>query len=417
MYWGQKYESRPPSPVLPYNYPLVTSYSTGKGKLYAMYGLCSIFLATALFVSVEIFAVPVPSQKLLALNPYPNKPRITFKGDGTFKLTVFSDLHFGENPWDDWGPVQDINSLQLMRTVLSSESPDFVVLNGDLITGENTFRENSTTLIDEIVAPLNEAKIPFSSTHGNHDNQANISHIEEIRREQLVAPLSYTRTAPPGIGGQNGPGTYWIPVYTHKNDLTPSLILWFFDSRGGFFEPTGQQGVPDWVDDTVAGWIQEQTSIMDATWGPAEQNRGALAFVHIPPHVVQATQTTLNSTRNPGLNADTLGSGSTQATSEASSAGKDQPFWDSLNANAKNLHAVISGHDHGNEWCVREPTKKVIFCFDKHSGYGGYSGTEWGHGVRNIVFNSPNPKDSLETWIRLEAGETRARVTLDANYQ
>lgn len=34
------------------------------------------------------------------------------------------------------------------------------------------------------------------------------------------------------------------------------------------------------------------------------------------------------------------------------------------------LHANRSGNlDHGNEWCAREPTKDVIFCFDKHSGY------------------------------------------------
>lgn len=25
--------------------------------------------------------------------------------------------------------------------------------------------------------------------------------------------------------------------------------------------------------------------------------------------------------------------------------------------------------DHGDEWCAREPTYGVIFCFDKHSGY------------------------------------------------
>jgi hypothetical protein len=30
----------------------------------------------------------------------------------------------------------------------------------------DTFRENSTSLIDEIVAPLNDAQIPFSSTQG-----------------------------------------------------------------------------------------------------------------------------------------------------------------------------------------------------------------------------------------------------------
>lgn len=60
------------------------------------------------------------------LDPYPIKPRVTFASDGTFKITVFSDLHFGENPWDDWGPEQDVNSTRLMRTVLSDEKPDYV---------------------------------------------------------------------------------------------------------------------------------------------------------------------------------------------------------------------------------------------------------------------------------------------------
>ena len=60
------------------------------------------------------------------LNPYPGKPRLTFKPDGTFKLTVFSDLHFGENPSGPWGPEQDVNSTVLMRTVLGDEKPDYV---------------------------------------------------------------------------------------------------------------------------------------------------------------------------------------------------------------------------------------------------------------------------------------------------
>ena len=49
--------------------------------------------------------------------------------------------------------------------------------------------------------------------------------------------------------------------------------------------------------------------------------------------------------------------------------------------------------------------------------YGGYSGTGWGRGVRNIVFSTPDPTVGPETWIRLEEGETRARVTLDSNYR
>ncbi|KAH9924213.1 Metallo-dependent phosphatase [Fomitopsis serialis] len=350
------------------------------------------------------------------LDPYPTKPRIAFRPDGTFKITVFCDLHYGENPWDAWGPQQDINSTELMNIVLADEKPDYVVLNGDLITGENTFRQNSTHLIDEIVAPLNTAQIPFSSTQGNHDNEPNITHLEEIKREQLVAPLSYTRTAPPGIGGEQGPGTYWVPVYEHISDATPKLVLWFFDSRGGFSKGENSTAVPDWVDETVAGWIQSEAEAMDAAWGPASTSRGALAFVHIPPHAIQALQPDLNSTRDPGLNADVLGSGSTEATTESANLGKDQPFWDALNQYVPNLHAVFSGHDHGNEWCVREPTKNVIFCFGKHSGYGGYSDSWWGHGVRNIIFSSPDPTGPLQSWIRYENGTINANVTLDASY-
>jgi hypothetical protein len=39
---------------------------------------------------------------------------------------VFSDLHYGENPWDDWGPIQDKNSTILMKKVLGDEHPDYV---------------------------------------------------------------------------------------------------------------------------------------------------------------------------------------------------------------------------------------------------------------------------------------------------
>lgn len=349
------------------------------------------------------------------LNPYPDKPRITFRPDGTFKITVFSDLHFGEGPETVWGPEQDSNSTRLMRKVLPEEKPDFAVINGDLITGENTFRENSTTLVDRIVAPFNEFRVPFASSQGNHDNQVNITHLEEIIRERQVSSFSYTRLAPPGVGGEGGPGNYWVPVYANGEGQHPVLILWFFDSRGGFSPGKSSTAVPDWVDSSVAEWIESETALMEDEWGPAE-SRGALAFVHIPPRVVQSLQSTLNHTSNPGLNEDTLGQGSTQATTQDSDAGKDEPFWNALNRYVKNLHAVISGHDHGNEWCSRETAKNVIFCFDKHSGYGGYGEYWWGFGVRNLVFTSTDPKDGVNTWIRLERGEIRARVVLDDNY-
>lgn len=46
----------------------------------------------------------------------------------------------------------------------------------------------------------------------NHDNEANITHLAEIERELLVATNTYTRLAPLGVGGEEGPGNYWLPV-------------------------------------------------------------------------------------------------------------------------------------------------------------------------------------------------------------
>ncbi|KAF8842850.1 Metallo-dependent phosphatase [Paxillus ammoniavirescens] len=351
------------------------------------------------------------------LNPYPDKPRVTFRQDGSFKLTIFSDVHFGENPWDSWGPVQDIDTNALMQSLLDIEEPDYVVINGDLITGENTFRENSTSLIDEIVRPLNAVKVPFSSTSGNHDTHINITRAEEIAREISISPLSYTRFSPPGVGGVGGPANYWVPVYEKTTDSAPALVLWFFDSRGtreGGVYADGSQ-MPDWVDSTVAEWIASETEMMNDIWGPPEL-RSALAFVHIPPHAIQAVQENLDSSVNPGLNADQLGQGSTQATDDPASLGKDNAFWQSLNSHIINLRAVISGHDHGNEWCAREPTYNVIFCFNKHSGYGGYSSPGWGRGIRSLVFRSAIPGDGIESYIMFENGTTQASVVLDADY-
>ncbi len=62
----------------------------------------------------------------------------------------------------------------MINNVLETESPDLVVLNGDLITGENAFLENSTVYIDKIVGPLVDRGLTWASTYGNHDSAYNL---------------------------------------------------------------------------------------------------------------------------------------------------------------------------------------------------------------------------------------------------
>ena len=57
-----------------------------------------------------------------------------------------------------------------------------------------------------------------------------------------------------------------------------------------------------------------------------------------------------------------------------------------------------------------------VISYHEFGRYGGYGEHSWGYGVRNLKFHTPDPNEGVETWIRLQEGETRARVVLDDQY-
>ncbi|KAK1984718.1 Metallo-dependent phosphatase-like protein [Colletotrichum cereale] len=100
---------------------------------------------------------------------------LSFSNDGTFKISIFEDLHFGENAWEAWGPAADIKTVKVINKVLDNAKPDLVVLNGDLITGDNAYLENATFVLDQLVKPMLDRGLPWASTYGNHDYQLNVT--------------------------------------------------------------------------------------------------------------------------------------------------------------------------------------------------------------------------------------------------
>lgn len=162
------------------------------------------------------------------------------------------------NPAEDlaWGPQQDTNSTRVMNTVLDYEHPQLVVLNGDLITGENTYKANSSAYVDRIVAPLVNRSLLWASTYGNHDSEFNLSRQEIFAREKRYAN-SLTQSMVSTFNYTTGVSNYYLPVYSaNKSDATPRAILWFFDSRGGNeFQREDEAGdavaIDDFVDSSV----------------------------------------------------------------------------------------------------------------------------------------------------------------------
>ena len=383
-----------------------------------------------------------------------NKP-LRFTDNGTFQISIFEDLHFGEgmsdpNPlsrphtdssvpvaWLDWGPVQDDNSTIVMNRVLDAEFQDLVVINGDLITGDDTFLENSTHYLDQVVEPMLSRGLSWASTYGNHDGQYNLSGNALLARERR---WPNSRTMQMVFGEGIGVTNYYLPVYgknctsrLHKT-CTPELLLWFFDSRGGWeFQQKNASGDlverKNWVDERVVDWFRNTSSSLSHQYN---KTIPSLAFVHEPPHASKSfqTQQSVDPNRQPGINDDVPlaaqadGWCSDGSNSDECEYGRqDIPFMEAL-ASTPGLISVFSGHDHGITWCYKwDKTIKgmtvagngVNLCFGQHTGYGGY-GT-WTRGSRQILLTEAMLETfEAETWIRLERGEVVGRVSLNSTY-
>jgi hypothetical protein len=306
-----------------------------------------------------------------------------------------------------------------------------VVLNGDLITGDNTYLENSTDYLDMIVAPLVERNLTWASTYGNHDSDFNLSRENLLGRERLYLNSRTTQMVFHPLAGVTN---YYLPVYPSNGSDIPSLILWFFDSRGGFYyqqqTDSGERiGQPDWVDQSVVDWFKKTSSSL-----ARQHNRviPSIGFVHIPTNASRALQTEAGVAAHyqPGINADyplaQQGQGwCSDGSNDASCryGEQDVPFMQAITS-APGFIALFSGHDHGDTWCYQWNDQLpgmfvqgngIFLCFGQHSGYGGY-GT-WTRGSRQIFITERTLDNlELESWIRLETGDVVGSVRLNSTY-
>ncbi|OTB00244.1 hypothetical protein M426DRAFT_15703 [Hypoxylon sp. CI-4A] len=389
-------------------------------------------VVAALAFAVSVLSARFPAKPAAASTP--SFGPLTFTSDGSFQISIFEDLHFGENAWDQWGPQQDINSVKVINQILEAESPGLVVLNGDLITGENGFLENSTVYVDQIVGPLVDRGLTWASTYGNHDYDYNISGSAILAREQQWPNCRTTQMV---LGEDAGVSNYYLPVYDNDcsdESCAPGLLLWFFDSRGGFKyqqkNASGDRiGQPDWVDSSVVDWFLQTNSELVAEYGKVIPS---LAFVHIPTYASYVLQEVgVDPNAQPGINDDVplapqaqgwCADGQNDGTCDYGE--QDVPFMQAISS-VPGLIAVYSGHDHGDTWCYKwdkllpnmtvAPQNDVNLCFSQHSGYGGYG--NWERGSRQVLVTKEQLENlEVDTWIRLESGNVVGAVSLNGTY-
>ncbi|RDW82325.1 putative DNA repair exonuclease SIA1 [Coleophoma cylindrospora] len=413
--------------IRPNSSPASCRASVGRA-LFSFLMVASGFLLASFVLIRGLAAWPFGVQK--RLNGTTAAP-LRFTSEGTFQIAVFEDLHFGEAENTDWGPEQDVYSTKVMNTVLSIESPQLVVLNGDLITGENTFLSNSSSYVDQIVQPLVERGLSWASTYGNHDSDFNLSREAIFDRETSYANCLTNNMV---VGDDAGVSNYYLPVFGKDvNSSVPALLIWFFDSRGGnYFQELDAEGnevpQPNWVGQSVVDWFQTTKAELAQQYGTTIPS---IAFVHIPVNAMAAFQTMgVNSQQEPGINDDNplaqQGYAEGQGTVSGNVftySGQDIPFMSAL-LDTSGLLAVFSGHDHGDDWCFKWNTtlpgmnltgNGLNLCFGRHSGYGGYG--SWTRGSRQIFITEADLENSVvETWVTLEDSNISGKVSLNSTY-
>ncbi|KAF2073612.1 hypothetical protein CYY_005069 [Polysphondylium violaceum] len=323
--------------------------------------------------------------------PLTNSRKLKFSNDGKFKIAQFTDIHFGEGEDKSWGVKQDINSTQVMNTILDSEQDvDLILFTGDLITGNNII-DNASIYWIEVISVAKYRGIPWAITFGNHDDLASGQGGSRVDLLSFDIDLgSFSKFGPRNVSGVSN---YYLEIFD-QNGIDPLSLLWIFDSGDGScntkknkisnqksFEKCNTyitKNQVDWYKDTLAQYNNENKNSIK--WSGS--------FFHIP---LQEYMTVWNNQTCYGWNNDSI-----------ACQPENHGLFDQFKLDPT-LKLVSVGHNHGNDFCGN--LDGIDLCFGRHTGYGGY-GT-WERGARIFELNyDPNQSTvDYKTWLRFETGE------------
>ncbi|CAN3372591.1 hypothetical protein DIURU_004915 [Diutina rugosa] len=304
--------------------------------------------------------------------------QLQFDQAGKLKILQVADLHFstGVGVCRDPVPAEsaegcqaDPRTVRFLESILDIEKPDFVVLTGDQIYGDEA--PESESAIFKALNPFIKRKIPFAVTMGNHDHQGSLSRTQVMQLSSLL-PYSLSEIGPSHIPGA---GNYVLTVKSSKDDK-PAATFYFVDTHAYSTQPRIASGY-DWIKD-------EQLEYLLAN--KVESSLG-MAFLHIP----------LPEYRNVANN-ELIGQNPETVTAPRYNTHARSRFA------AWGVQVVTCGHDHANDYCLkdRQPDENDVWlCYGGGAGEGGYGGYN-GYVRRVRLFELSENDKSIKTWKRRE---------------
>ena len=145
--------------------------------------------------------------------------KLKFNSNGKFKIVQFNDTQDDERI--------DRRTIELMEKVLDAEKPDFVIHNGDNITGGLDSPLEVRQAINNVVQPMEQRNIKWAMTYGNHDEDSTPkSGLNED--DMLKIYMSYKHNMNKlGVKGITGTGNMDLVDQQFERKIQQHLIFGF----------------------------------------------------------------------------------------------------------------------------------------------------------------------------------------------
>lgn len=306
------------------------------------------------------------------------KVPILLQQNDEFKILQVSDLHFNsdfgtckDQVNEEHGCKADAKTLSFLHQVLDLESPDLVVLTGDIIDGFNTM--DYQTAILKALSPFISRSIPFAIALGENDKNQYASR-EEIINFIMELPYSMMGNNDPkqhhnSISGDKT--NYALRIYDSKNDHLQNVI-YILDI---FQEDVNQQ---EFLKQTFDSFTEKPKFSLEFQHHPIQQYRPKSAFAIVGAYNEKSK---LKIKTNPQIR---------QTLSDI------------------NVQAMSVGYEHTNECCIHSEDKDnklnpLWLCYGGGTGEGGYGNTKIKYERRVRLFRMNTQKMEITSWKRKQS--------------
>lgn len=292
--------------------------------------------------------------------------KLKFRGDGSFVIVQFTDIH-----WQN-GNKLDQKSRVLMENIIQAEQPDLIVYTGDVIAGGGC--EDPGRSYHEAIEAAEKHGIPWAAVFGNHDDEGSMS------RRQLLAVQQQMRhgLSQEGPADIAGVSNYILEI---EGESQPAALLYFMDS--GSYSPIASVGGYDWFRRDQIDWYLSNSRAYTM------KNEGrplpALAFFHIPlPEYNDIwNHHTCYGNKLEEVCCPKLNTGMFAAMVEMG-----------------DVLGTFVGHDHVNDYMGE--LHGIHLCYGRASGYNTYPKYNFSRGARIIRLYKDERR--FDSWLRLDDG-------------